>query len=405
MQSNTNHPRSEGSRPRTTKTVKKKSKKAKQQRSGIQRVSSSLTSPARITQTRVRTVRDDGHSKDLVATQLLGTVVCPASNAFQITNRFRVNPGSAITFPWAAPQALCYEYYRFKKLVFRYVPFISKTSSGSVLSTWEYDAADAAPIGAAEQQLFSNENTRESPQYDAHVNPAKVGMLNRLYKAHAVMSDGRFATSSQDEKTIDCAQLFVAVESNSTAGDKLGKMFLDYVVELISPQMVSELPNQGGASFNKTSNIASTTLPFVTNTSSANMILESAGNALLLPANQFSLATNGLAVPTLPSAVIGQFLRDFQGISAATKINNGAGTNFDAPPTLYVAPISNVNVAAGSSGDVLQPLVGQGAGVGNILASRHATISAKQGDLLKMSLADGTSSVLSGVGLSLGGFL
>lgn len=344
--------------------------------------SAPLTRSAVVRQTVPRTVRDSGHSRDVIGTQLLGTLVAPSTNAFQVPHRFRINPGSYLTFPWTTPQALCYEAYRYKKLVFHYVPFIGKTSSGTVFSTWDYDAADTLPFGVTEQNLFSNERSKESAQYDAHTNPASPAMLNRLYKSHVVMSDLRFDNTSQDEKTIDCAQLYVAVETNSTPGEKLGKMFIEYVVELISPQMQTEQPNQGGFSLNKSSGNQTGTA-FAFSTPPTIGMLTQEAQPLLQMCNQIA----GFATPT---ATVGQFTRDFKGLLSVQK-RGQAGDTFSASPSLYVGPLANLNAAAGSPGDVLQPQAPNSANViEDRIVAKTFLVSALAGQLLRLSVLDPT---------------
>lgn len=157
----------------------------------------------------------------------------------------RVNAANANMFPWLSGVASHYESYKFKRLVFEYVPTCSATTGGSVVMMLDYDAADASPVDKAE-------------------------MLTAKCKASGRIWDGvRLSASESDEKTLG-TQRFTLPEDGSgnsvtyppnTASQTYdlgyfnialisgagiyGELFVDYVVELITPQK-SELKITSG---------------------------------------------------------------------------------------------------------------------------------------------------------------
>jgi hypothetical protein len=60
------------------------------------------------------------------------------------------NPGIASSFPWLSKVAGAYEQYKFKKLVFEYVPQCPTTSDGSAGLYFDYDATDGLTTSVAD---------------------------------------------------------------------------------------------------------------------------------------------------------------------------------------------------------------------------------------------------------------
>jgi hypothetical protein len=259
--------------------------------------------------------------------ELITTLIAPG-NGFNILKRLRVNPASVGTFPWLSTIAGSFEQYRFRKLHFEYISRCPTTLAGSVLMSPDYDAQDGSPVNESVQSVFKG--TVEDVPWESNTLILLPNLMNRAYKSHFTMSDTRFANTTQDEKTIDSAQVFVS--SDTDAGATLGKLWVDYVCELITPQPPVANPASGGldVQYNQLStNLAGSLNPLVSTSTLAIRQQDSSDPILNL---------------TQPSGVggggtqqIGTFLRDFQGMVTFNCSDNTNGQNTTPTGDLFTS--------------------------------------------------------------------
>lgn len=279
-----------------------------------------------------------------------------AGSVFDVFKRLRLNPGSQGTFPWLSGVAKNYESYRFKKLRFTFITRCSTSSEGTLYLSPDYDAADAQPT--SEVVLANNSDTKESPVYrnvTVVLNPEK---MNRLYKAHSVMDDARFAGTSQDVKTLDVGQLFIAGEFNFNP-QKLGKLMVEYEVELYEPQQPFIPASQGGASI---------VLPkTVINAGVANVFQSQPTAGTLTQTENLQNILAYLPTSSYPGPNLAKFLRDFEGWVTTNQYNDGGGVITGNPDLLLNnSPVGNTWYS----------------GTGTLSAMATSFINAKAGDVL-----------------------
>jgi hypothetical protein len=236
-------------------------------------------------------------------------------NKFNIRARYRINPGSARTFPWLSNIAKCYESYRFKKLSFHYITRANTTREGVLYLSPDYDAADT--VSENETVVANNSDTKEGSLFKNLSVFLKPEKMNRLYKAHTCMDDARFDTSAQDEKTIDCAQLIIAMETD-VMSVRVGKLMVEYEVELFEPQQPFIPLAQGGA--------IATGLTLNANSATTFASAPLLNNGVV---NQPLLTQDGI---TYPSSNMGKFTRDFQGFLTNFAVSNSNITSL--PPVM-----------------------------------------------------------------------
>ena len=283
--------------------------------------------------------------------------------------RLRCNPGSAKTFTWLSTLATNYEFFKFHRLEFRYETRSPTTTPGSIIISPDYDGADGQ-VAVNEKFLFNNKGTVDDSVWKHLVCKLEPSAMNRLYKSHAMMSDTRFETTNQDQKTIDPAQVFVCIDTADSNPYKFGKLFVIYDVELTEPQSPTEAPNSGGFSnaLMVTGSSMSTT-PFAS--------LNGLPQWKLDP----GVITPGANLPELlyPTATIGRFIKDCQG----TITNRATGTGFGSTGNFYVSP--NPNTPAGSAGDTPLSLSSLGAVGDTFNMMKNVSVGALAGQYLKMS--------------------
>lgn len=293
------------------KTSKKSGKKQKQNKAntgnGGQR-SQGIAFSNRQEKTKAQISRGANGSMRVVNREFIGNVT-DLGTGFQLINRYRINAASQKTFRWLSTIAKAFENYKFRMLRFRYIPRCSTTSQGSILMLPDYDAADASP--PTEIEACSHVNAVEEVIWEELVCVLKPESLNRAYKSHFNCTDTRFDGSVQDEKTLDAAQFFVFVESSSAGTD--GKLWVEYDVELTTPQPPELDASLGGAGTLKVSGL---------NVNSANIFNDNVTSTNLQEEVPV-LRKLTLTDQAYPNASMWKFMRDWEGF--VTKEVTGTG--------------------------------------------------------------------------------
>lgn len=149
---------------------------------------------------------------------------------------FALNPGLSTSFPWLSKLAERFESYLFRSLRVVYVPTVGTSARGSVVMAVDYDAADSAPTdkvsllsyhGAVKTQVWS---------------PAVMACDRPDLQKFGVQRYIRYGTApSPDIHAYDVGNLFVASYGADVSYDKTdaGEIYLEYTVDLITPQMSS----------------------------------------------------------------------------------------------------------------------------------------------------------------------
>lgn len=161
--------------------------------------------------------------------ELLGTI-SSTSDAFNVVS-FPVNPGLREFTGWLSNIARNYESYRFKNLRFRYVAACPTTVPGQVYVTADFDASDPAPL--SEQQISYYQGTKYSAPWNHQEYVCTSSNLSKR-KSYYVRSQPLGA--NQDIVLYDTANLYVATVG--TGSNSLGKLWVEYEVELETPELV-----------------------------------------------------------------------------------------------------------------------------------------------------------------------
>lgn len=144
-----------------------------------------------------------------------------------------ISPTNASVFPWLRQIAGNFEKYKFHKLVFRAVSLAPTTSTGSYSMAVDYDSIDVLPqsMQAMEENstcISTNISRNQSLQVDCSTRGVN-SMGSYLYTGEA-------PAGTSDAKTYYSGQLLLAYESVGTLSNGLIKYYVDYDVELITPQ-------------------------------------------------------------------------------------------------------------------------------------------------------------------------
>jgi len=182
----------------------------------------------------IPSVRASPSGSTIIAhTEYFGEVTASSTIVAFAVTQYPINPGSAVMYPWLSTIAPSYESYRIHKQSFRFEPSVSTSTAGVVQLAVDYDVKDSAPTSKLE--LMSNAHAVRSPpyacsSYQLDQKDASTLGLRRFVRAGAV-------PSGTDPKTYDVGNLLVATSGFTAANTVAGELYVQYVVELITPQL------------------------------------------------------------------------------------------------------------------------------------------------------------------------
>jgi len=235
---------------------------------------------------------------------------------FKTLARLRLNPGSRLTFPWLSVMAPLYETYRFRRIKFILVTRVPTTTTGNLVMSPDYDAADGE-IAITEQFIFNNMGSTDSPIWEkSHTLNLSPQAMNRLYKSHVCMSDARFSATSQDAKTIDAGQVFICTDHSGSALT-IGKLLVDYEVEFFNPQSPTDPLQFGGVRIAQQN-------PNLNNNQPLSPIAAGVANFIVNREEAVPIVKFPGTDPVSTATVL-QFVRDYQGI--VNLLHQGSGIN------------------------------------------------------------------------------
>lgn len=158
--------------------------------------------------------------------ELIATVSGSVSFA---ANAYDVNPGIAATFPWLSVEAVQWEQYRFHRLRFRYVTRSSTATAGSVILSPDYASKDLAPTTET-QAVNTADAVEDSVWKEIHCELDPNSMFPTGPRKFI-----RSAAIGGDINLYDALRFYLCTvaESDTSA---IGKLFVDYDVELFIPQ-------------------------------------------------------------------------------------------------------------------------------------------------------------------------
>lgn len=282
-------------------------------------------------------------------------------NGFEQAFRLRINPSSRATFKWLSTIAPSWETYRFRKLRFRYIPRVSAQISGSVLMLPDYDAADTNTL--TEERASQHVNAVEQVVWEELVCVLHPETMNRAFKSHFTCTDERFLGTSQDSKTLDAAQFFLFTDillSLTVAG----KLWVEYEVDLFTPQPPEFPLSLGGSGADKNSGLASSVANVFTSNATASFNSELTPILERLDSTQF------------PGFSLFKATRDWEGF--ITKEVEGTGLTNGTGSLLR----NGLNAVAGAAGYDGVNTIAEITNATSTAAIRQIWTSLKQGDLL-----------------------
>lgn len=159
------------------------------------------------------------------------------STDFQVGRFFLLQPADRNTFPWLSGIASRFQQYKFKGIVFHYIPTsgtaISGTNPtlGTVMLQTTYRVNDDGPKSKAE--MMNEYWACEAAPSEAFCHPIECDPRENPFAVHYTRTKPAPLTDSP--LMYDIGKLFVATNGQLASGNILGDLWVTYEVELTKP--------------------------------------------------------------------------------------------------------------------------------------------------------------------------
>jgi hypothetical protein len=148
------------------------------------------------------------------------------STTFDVSS-YEINPGLSTAFPWLSSIAPSFEKYKVTRMSYEYVNIAATSERGRVTMAFDYDVLDENPTSKVE--LFQYAGASEGAVWSSLNLPVK-NIPEKFTRVGTV--------STSDKKTYDAGKLLVGV-SNTASTAIVGEIFVNYIIELNTPQPAS----------------------------------------------------------------------------------------------------------------------------------------------------------------------
>jgi len=149
------------------------------------------------------------------------------------------------TFPWLSNIAARFQQYKFKGIVFHYIPTSGATSGttntalGSVMMQTSYRSNDDAPLSKVE--LLNEYWSSEAAPCSSFAHPIECAPEESVSRMHYVRTGN--VPSGDNVLLYDLGTTYVAVSGNPATGNTVGDLWVTYEVELSKPVLDSNVTN------------------------------------------------------------------------------------------------------------------------------------------------------------------
>lgn len=199
----------------------------------------------------IPSMHNDGQTVVIRHKEYLGEI--KGSTVYTVQRSYELNPANPTTFPWLSSIAESFQEYKFRGVVFHYVPSsgsaISGTSPalGTVMLQTSYRSSDTPPASKVEMlnEYCSNEVVPSEPMAHPIECDPKENPFNIMYVRNGPPPAG-------DSKLMyDLGITHVATSGQLASGNVIGDLWITYEVELKKPIVYSNVTSRDvSAQFN-----------------------------------------------------------------------------------------------------------------------------------------------------------
>jgi len=157
--------------------------------------------------------------------------------SIQNSRGFPGQPGRSESFPWGSSVSRAWENYRFRKLKYKYYPACATTHDGIICMFFDFDSRDGPPQSF--RQMRGNQVSNSCAVYEYMEMQVPAEYLAKKGKdMELFIRIQNQDVVGGDLKTYDCGRLWIASggAAHADAGKVGGRFFVEYELELMSPQ-------------------------------------------------------------------------------------------------------------------------------------------------------------------------
>jgi len=154
---------------------------------------------------------------------------------------YRENPGFS-HWIWASQQAKGYERYRVRKLSYEIVPLYGNTDAkGKFFLAFDLDANDGKPPDGETgmRDLVASEYVVDTPSWKS----ARLSIPANKLMSGIQTKTVRHGPVIGSLREYDMGSVIVGTVGFDADGSKAGQLYVDYEIELISPQVATKVPS------------------------------------------------------------------------------------------------------------------------------------------------------------------
>lgn len=270
------------------------------------------------------------------------------STGFSVQQVYSLNPGVGYSFPWLSNIAAQFSEYKFKGVVFHYIPTSGTTVNGtnpaigSVMMQTTYRATDVAPTSKIE--MLNEYWACEAAPNESFCHPIECSPKENPFAIQYVRTGSLPATETP--LLYDLGTTFIATSGQPASGNVIGDLWVTYEVELRKPVVSSNVSTLSESFYASTNSYTPTNVNWFGTTASTSGQLGCtiSGNTLTFPkgAAGFWLITVRLA---------GAFTA--LDLSGAPAYSNAAGVFVNptsASPVIYTRTVLSAGAGSLASG-------------------------------------------------------
>lgn len=146
-----------------------------------------------------------------------------------------INPGLTSSFPWLSGIAPSFESYKFRRLIYEYVPYCASTTVGTIMLAVDWDVSDWEP--GTKQQMLAYQTSVSAPLWEPVRLVCEPGNLAKFSLDHFVRT---LDPGQVDLKTYDVGCFYFGTSNNGLSNHSVGSIFVEYEVELLTPQIQAD---------------------------------------------------------------------------------------------------------------------------------------------------------------------
>lgn len=188
---------------------------------------------------KARMSRSKSGSVHVAHREYIGDIVLFPNDLFNIQIAQNINPGNASLFPWLSTIANNFEKFVFQNLRFIYEPQSSTTTPGTVMMAVDWDSRDTNPVSKVE--MMSYEDATRSPTWFASTYNSQPHNLHT--QKQYFVTDGGSSPSGTDIHFYSVGKFILATMSDQATASSIGELYVEYDVDLITPQLEFSAPS------------------------------------------------------------------------------------------------------------------------------------------------------------------